>query len=234
MLEKDECAGGQINLADKPPHKEKLHWCAEDLEANAIANGAKIKYGVTADADVIESYHPEYIIVATGGNAVKPAAFSKENVVTVTEILNGSVKPQGKKICVIGSGMTGLETSELLCELKNSVSIIEMADKIAPGAWFQQLDDALPKLKAAGTKFYTSTKLSDILPGGISVEDLKNNRKYNIDCDLIVLSMGVRPDNALYNELKVKYKNVYAIGDCDKTGRIYNATESAYQLVKSI
>lgn len=234
VLEKDECAGGQINLADKPPHKEKLHWCAEDLEANAIANGAKIKYGVTADADVIESYHPEYIIVATGGNAVKPAAFSKENVVTVTEILNGSVKPQGKKICVIGSGMTGLETSELLCELKNSVSIIEMADKIAPGAWFQQLDDALPKLKAAGTKFYTSTKLSDILPGGISVEDLKNNRKYNIDCDLIVLSMGVRPDNALYNELKVKYKNVYAIGDCDKTGRIYNATESAYQLVKSI
>ena len=130
--------------------------------------------------------------------------------------------------------MTGLETSELLCELKNSVSIIEMADQIAPGAWFQQLDDVMPKLKAAGTKFYTSTKLSDILSHGISVEDLKNNRKLNIDCDLVVLSMGVRPDDDLYNELKEHYKNVYAIGDCRKSGRIYNATEDAYQLAKSI
>ena len=43
--------------------------------------------------------------------------------------------------------MTGLETSELLCEAGNQVSIVEMADEIAPGAWFQHLDDALPKLK---------------------------------------------------------------------------------------
>lgn len=234
VLEKEKSAGGQINLADKPPHKEKLHWCAEDLETNALVSGAEIKYGVLADKSVMESYDPEYIIVATGGNAVKPAAFTKDHVVTVTDILNGSVKPSGKKICVIGSGMTGLETSELLCELKNSVSIIEMADQIAPGAWFQQLDDVMPKLKAAGTKFYTSTKLSDILSHGISVEDLKNNRKRNIDCDLVVLSMGVRPDNDLYTELKEHYKNVYAIGDCRKSGRIYNATEDAYQLAKSI
>ena len=42
--------------------------------------------------------------------------------------------------------------------------------------------------------------------------------------------MGVRPDNTLYNELKDRYNNVYAIGDCLKSGRIYNATEDAYHL----
>lgn len=234
VLEKENRAGGQINLADKPPHKDKLHWCAEDLETNAVLSGAKIKYSVQADKNVIESYSPEYIILAAGGTAVRPAAFSADNVVTVTEILNGSVKPENQKICVIGSGMTGLETAELLCTFGNSVSVIEMADEIAPGAWFQQLDDVMPKLKAAGTSFYTSTKLSGVRPGAVEVEDLKSSRKYSIDCDTVVLSMGVRPDNALYNELKGSFKNVYAIGDCVKPGRIYNATQSAYQLVKSI
>ena len=129
VLEKSDEPGGQINLADKPPHKGKLHWCVEDLVTNAVQNGPKIKYSVAADENVIKEYSPEYIIVATGGNAIKPKAFDKENVVTVTDILNGGVKLSGKNVCVIGSGMTGLETSELLVSQGNKVSVIEMADK---------------------------------------------------------------------------------------------------------
>lgn len=234
VLEKADCAGGQINLADKPPHKAKLHWCIDDLVANCHAKGVEIKYGVNADKNIVDSYNPEHIIVATGATAVHPKAFSGENVVTVADVLDGSVKFSGKKICVIGSGMTGLETSELLIEQGNKISVVEMADKIAPGAWFQQLDDAMPKLEAAETEFYTSTKLVDILPRGIAVEDVKTGKKYNIECDAVVLSMGVRPDNSLYNELKGSYNNVYAIGDCEKSGRIFNATQAAYNLAKTI
>lgn len=234
VLEKETCAGGQLNLADKPPHKAKLHWCIEDLEHNCLRKGVDIKYSVKADKDVIDSYAPEYIIIATGANAVQPKAFCGCNVVTVTDVLNGTVQFTGKKLCVIGSGMTGLETSELLIEQGNSVSVIEMADTIAPGAWFQQLDDAMPKLVKANTKFYTSTKLLKVLPNGIAVEDTKTGREYTIQCDGIVLSMGVKPDNALYNELKGVYNNVYAIGDCDKSGRIYNATQAAYKLASSL
>lgn len=234
VLEKENKAGGQINLADKPPHKAKLHWCVEDLEVNAVKNGAKIEYGVLADKELIKSYNPEYIIIATGGNAVHPKAFDKPNVVTVTEVLNGKVKLENSKVCVIGSGMTGLETSELLVEQGNKVTIVEMADKIAPGAWFQQLDDALPKLRAADTVFLTSTKLADIKENGIIVNDLKTGVTSEIECDKVVLSMGVRPDDSLYNEIKDEFKNVYKIGDCVKTGRIFNATQDGYNIAKSI
>ncbi|MDE6124429.1 MAG: FAD-dependent oxidoreductase [Eubacterium sp.] len=234
VIEKEKQAGGQLNLADKPPHKEKLHWCAEDLLTNAAKTGAKIIYGVTVTKDVIAAYSPEYVINATGGNAVRPKAFEGENVVTVTEILNGNVKVENKKVCVIGSGMTGLETSELLCEAGNQVSIVEMADEIAPGAWFQHLDDALPKLEDHNTKFYTSSKLTEIKPNGIVIENTKTKKSEHLDCDLVVLSLGVRPDNALYEEIKNSFENVYNIGDSSKVGRIYNATESAYQVVKSI
>ena len=32
---------GQINLADKPPHKAKLHWCIDDLVSNCLARGVE-------------------------------------------------------------------------------------------------------------------------------------------------------------------------------------------------
>ncbi len=234
IIEKEKQAGGQINLADKPPHKEKLHWCAEDLLTNAAKAGAKIIYGVTATKDIIAAYSPEYVINATGGNAVQPKAFEGENVVTVTEILNGNIKVENKKVCVIGSGMTGLETSELLCEAGNQVSIVEMADEIAPGAWFQHLDDALPKLKKYNTRFYSSSKLTEIKSDGIVIENTKTKKSEHLPCDLVVLSLGVRSDNALYEEIRNLFEHVYNIGDSSKVGRIYNATESAYQVVKSI
>jgi len=234
VLEKAASAGGQLNLADKPPHKEKIHWCIEDLLANVKALGVDVQYNVDADKALIASFRPEIVMVATGGNAIYPSAFQADNTVTVTDILNGTVKPQNKNICVIGSGMTGLETSELLCELGNRVTIVEMADTVAPGAWFQGVDDALPKLKAAKTEFLVSTKLLSVNSHSITVMDLKQNKKFDVPCDLVVLSLGVKPDNALYEQLKNEYAYVFNIGDSNKTGRIHHATEDAFQAVNLI
>lgn len=235
VLEKESKQGGQLNLASKPPHKEKINWVCEDLLSNAINSGAKVLFDIKADKDIVASYSPEIVITATGGNAIHPKSFNGDNVVTVTQVLNGSIDISNKKVAVIGSGMTGLETSELLVSKGNKVTVVEMADKIAPGAWFQQLDDALPVLEKAGTEFLTSHKLLSVSSSGIELENLKENKAVAIKVDLVVLSLGVRSDNSLYNDIKNSdsYK-VYNIGDSKKIGRIANATESAYQLVMNI
>lgn len=235
VLEKESKQGGQLNLASKPPHKEKINWVCEDLLSNAINSGAKVLFDVKADKNIIASYSPEIVITATGGNAIHPKSFNGDNVVTVTQVLNGSIDISNKKVAVIGSGMTGLETSELLVSKGNKVTVVEMADKIAPGAWFQQLDDALPVLEKAGTEFLTSHKLLSVSSSGIELENLKEKKAVAIKVDLVVLSLGVRSDNSLYNDIKNSdsYK-VYNIGDSKKIGRIANATESAYQLVMNI
>ena len=235
VLEKESKQGGQLNLASKPPHKEKINWVCEDLLSNAINSGAKVLFDIKADKNIIASYSPEIVITATGGNAIHPKSFNGDNVVTVTQILNGSIDISNKNVAVIGSGMTGLETSELLVSKGNKVTVVEMADKIAPGAWFQQLDDALPVLEKAGTEFLTSHKLLSVSSSGIELENLKEKKAVAIKVDLVVLSLGVRSDNSLYNDIKNSdsYK-VYNIGDSNKIGRIANATESAYQLVMNI
>lgn len=235
VFEKDSKQGGQLNFASKPPHKDKMNWVCEDLLANAVSAGAKVIFNTLVTKDIIDSYSPQIVINATGGNAVHPKAFSGNNISTVTEILDGSVKLENKNVAVIGSGMTGLETSELLVSQGNKVTIIEMADEIAPSAWFQHVDDALPVLEKAGTKFLTSHKLLSVSQSGIELEDLKSKKTISLKVDYVVLSLGVKPDTVLFDTIKnsSNYK-VYNIGDSLKIGRIANATESAYQLVMSI
>lgn len=232
VYEKNSEAGGQILLADKPPMKEKIHWCIEDLVSNCISLGVNILYNTDVTAQLLKNEAPYAVYIATGGKALKPRSIEgsdRNNVYTTTEILDGSVILKNKKVAVIGSGMTGLETSELLCEQGNNVVIVEMADKLAPGTWMQHPDDVLPRLKKCGTKFYTSKKLVKINEDSIELESTKNKSLHIEKCDNVVLALGVCPVNALYNDIKDCDFKSYVIGDASKCGRIANATASAFK-----
>lgn len=235
VIEKNDSVGGQLNLASKPPHKEKLDWVCTDLYAKAVEKNISFMFGTYADAELLDELNPEIVINAAGAQAVFPDSFKKENVCTVTEILDGTVKLEGKAVAVIGSGMTGLETSEFLLSQGNRVTIVEMADTIAPGAWFQHVDDAMSVLKQGNTQLLTSHKLVSINDKSITLENLKNKSKLIVDTDFVVLSLGVRSDNSFYESIKNSSKYaVYNIGDSAQIGRIANATESAYQLAVSL
>ena len=129
--------------------------------------------------------------------------------------------------------MTGLETAEMLTVTGNSVTVVEMADEIAPGVWHQHINDIMPRLSGENTKFFTSKKLTEIKENAIVVEDKKGN-KTEIQADYVVLSLGAKSDNTLYSELKNAGINAYLIGDGEKVGRIADATRGAFECVKQI
>lgn len=235
VIEKSDRVGGQLVLAAAPPHKEKLQWCIDDLEHAAKKYGAELVLGTTATKDIIKGYNPYAVIFATGANAVVPKSikgYDLDNVYTPDDILLGRVKPSGKRIAVIGSGMTGLETAEQLCQ-DNSVFVVEMANEIAPGTWMQHRDDAVPRLKASGVTFHTGKQLVEIEKNQIKVKDVNSKSAPSavMHCDAVVLSLGVRCERALYEECKASFDNVFVIGDADKTGRIADATNQALDTV---
>ncbi|MEG0095645.1 MAG: FAD-dependent oxidoreductase, partial [Erysipelotrichaceae bacterium] len=155
---------------------------------------------------------------------------SGDNVYTTTDILSGKVKLSHQNIVVIGSGLTGIETAEMLIEQNNQLTVVEMAKEIAPTAWFQHKIDILPKLEAANTKFITSAKLCSIGKDNITLERVETGEK-SVHCfDSVVLSLGSRPENQLYEKLKANLKNVYLIGDAKKVGNIASATAEAYRV----
>lgn len=236
VFEQMPYTGGQLQLADKPPRKEKIDWCFEDLERAARRAGAEIHLSTKADATMLKELQPYAVIVATGGDAVHPRipGADQPHVCTVTEILNGSVTLEGQAVAVIGSGMTGLETAELLAEQGNQVAIVEMADEIAPGTYHQHTEDILPRLRSLGVELLTGCKLASVGQGEITLEDAHGGAQTKRPAQQVVLSVGVRSNNALYEEIKDQYERIYLVGDANRIGRIAQATHGAYDLVRKL
>ena len=242
VLEKTDQVGGQIQLANKPPKKEKLGWCVEDMLANAQKYGAEIRLNTTATEEIVKSFEPYAVVVATGAQAIRPRSIEgadRENVYTTTQILSGEVTLKDKKVALIGSGMTGLETAEMLVDNGNKVTIVEMAQTLAPGTWFQHLDDVVPKLDAKDTNYILSHKLVSIDEKGVVLQPVRldKNKKAkpfgkpaHFDFDAVVLSLGARSVNDLAKSFEGKFDNLYVIGDAQKVGRIADATSQAYDV----
>ncbi len=238
VYEKAEKPGGQVITAAECRLKDKLYWCVEDLMTAAKKAGAQIFLGTELSAEQIADMDPWGVVVATGGEPVRPrsiAGLDGKNVFTAPQIIHRETVLREQKVVVAGSGMTGLETAEILCETGNHVTVIEMADEIAPGNWFQLTDDEMERLSKTDTKFLTGTKLLGADETGVSVEDVKTLERKKLEADSLVLSLGVKPAGDLARQLdKLSVRRIWRVGDALRSGTIADACHSAYDTVMSI
>ena len=232
VIERSSQPGGQLILAAAPPKKDKTAWFIEDAVASCKENGVKFMMNTEATVELIQEMSPYAVIAAAGSRPVKPkfgGEYNEDDVFVSDDILSGRITLQDRHVAVIGSGMTGLETAQLLCENGCTITVVEMADEIAPGTWMQHKDDVLPSLEEAGTDFLTGEKLLEIHDGYIITENMKTKEKLKTNCDTVVLSLGSRPDTELIKELEKCGVKPFVIGDCGKVGRIADATKAAYE-----
>ena len=66
----------------------------------------------------------------------------------------------------------------------------------------------------------------EITEEGVVVE--KNGRQ-TIAADHVLVAVGLKPNRALYDQLKEAGVKVIAVGDCGKVGKIYDAIHSGYK-----
>ena len=232
ILEKNAQAGGQVNLAAAPPNKEKIRWCVDDLLVKCEKLGVNIKYNIDDVSETLKQIKPNAVFLATGAKEIVPdiPGADGENVHLVSDVLGGDIDLSDKSVAVIGSGLTGLETGEYLCARGCRVSIVEMADELAPGAYHQHKDDVIPKLEKADVKFYLGEKLMAVNSGSIDLQNVNTGETKSIKIDNVVLSVGIRPNDALALPLSLELLDVpiIPIGDAHKTGRIASAIHNAY------
>ena len=237
VIEKHSQPGGQLLLAAAPPKKGKTAWFIEDAVASCKEHGVRFMMNTEATVELIREMAPYAVVAATGSRPIKPkfgGNYNEDEVLVSDDILCGRVKLENREVALIGSGMTGLETAQMLCENGCKVTVIEMADEIAPGTWMQHKDDVLPSLNKAGTDFLVGEKLAEIGDGYIITENMKTKKKLKTNCDTVVLSLGSRPDTELIKELSKSGMKPIVIGDCLKAGRIADATKAAYEAAVGI
>ncbi len=234
IFEKDEILGGQINLANKPPKKQKIGWAVEDLARKVAELGGVIKTGTPATFEDIINEVPYAVVLATGSKPYVPRFIKVDktsNVVFADDVLlNKTAK--AKKAIVIGSGMTGLECAEYLAENKTSVTIIEKDSEVSRGGWFQQRDDSLSALKKHNVKITLNASVSEITKN--KVYYTQGDKMYYEQADLIVLCIGNRPERNLAVGLVAAGIPTYLVGDARGVGAMDKATSEGYQVAQAI
>ncbi len=231
LFEKEESLGGCINFGSKPPLKDKLNWLVNNMTYQLKQLDIDIRLNSSPSIDDLKALNPYAVFMATGASSIIPKIPGIENnlVCTVIDVLSGKVIIKNKNVIVVGSGMTGLETAEFLVAKGNTVTVMEMQDKIGPDAYLPNLIDVTTRLRKSGVKLVPSRKLLTIKADGITAEDMVSEDIISINADAVVLSLGVKPNNAMVIELEKNFQLVKVIGDVSKPGRIADAIQSGFE-----
>tara|TARA_B100001123_G_scaffold444477_1_gene593434 strand:+ start:13 stop:1413 length:1401 start_codon:yes stop_codon:yes gene_type:complete len=177
------------------------------------------------------------IIISTGSEAatLPGIEFDEEKVISSTGALSLSSVP--KKMVIVGGGYIGLEMGSVWSRLGSNVQIVEFLDHIATGMDKEISNEFMKVLKKQGLSFTLRTKVESIIKSknGIIINILDSEGKKNkIECDVVLISVGRKPNTKNLNLSKVGVKldkkgrvevnsnfqtsipNIYAIGDVIK------------------
>lgn len=189
------------------------------------------------DKEYEETY--DKLIIATGAKAFIPniKGIKRDNIFKLKNIkdmddINDFIRNKNpKKALVIGAGYIGIEIAENLKKVNLDVTVVEREDQILNTLDRELASIPKKRLEEKGIKVKVSSEVTEIKEKEVI---LKNEEK--LECDFIVLSLGVRPNIKLAVDanlkigdlkgitvdkyLKTNDKDIYAVGDVIETDNI--------------
>jgi NADPH-dependent 2,4-dienoyl-CoA reductase/sulfur reductase-like enzyme/rhodanese-related sulfurtransferase len=182
----------------------------------------------------VESY--DKLVLSPGAEPVRPpipgiedeGIFTMRNVPDTDAIKAYIDQHKIRRVVIVGAGFIGLEMAENLHKLGIFVTIVEMAEQVMTPLDFEMAAQVHQHLKTKKVEFY----LHD------AVQSFERSIKYltvtlqsgkMLLCDMVILSIGVRPDSKLAAEANLELgvskgivvneymqtsdPDIYAIGD---------------------
>jgi len=228
LFEKEARLGGTLNLADKPPHKELITELIETQKNELKTAGVEVRLNTKATVDDVKALNPYGVIIAAGGSPIVPniPGVNKDWVCKAEDVLADRVSFNGRKILVIGGGVTGLETAEIL-SADNEVTIAEMTNYVGSVLYPIVRIELVKRLKDSGVKIITGQAVSEIGEGAVMLRDSKSGLSLEVKADQVVLAVGVRPNSELTEEFRSFFDKVITVGDSSVSGQIADAMKEA-------
>lgn len=235
LLERSQRLGGQLNIACVPPHKQEVSKWVVFLQNELQRLGVTVQLGCQADLQTVEQYHPDAVIVATGAVPQLPPVegLDPEKALTADRVLTNEVAIAGGNVLVVGGGMVGLEVCEYLVHNQRGplqVTLVEMTPKVGGDMVVNNYVPAMKRLAAMPVKLLTNCKLCAVGPDWAQLDCSGQTRKLE-GVTHIVYACGYRADNALYQQLKEAFPEVYCIGDASSPRNALEAVRGACETV---
>ena len=174
------------------------------------------------------------VVISTGSEPLSLPGIKFDEKIILSSTGALSLKKIPKKMIVVGGGYIGLEMGSVWLRFGTEVHVVEFLDHITPGMDKEISKEFMKILKKQGMKFHLQTKLESIQKnnnGAKIIATDKDGKKIDFDCDVVLISVGRKPNTKNLNLEKVNInldnkkriktnnkfetniKNIYAIGD---------------------
>ena len=184
-----------------------------------------------------EKYDYDKLIITTGASPVMPPipGHDLENIVPlrtvsdadrIKELVN---KKDMKKATIVGAGLIGLEMAESFQEAGLEVSVIEKLPHVLPIISDEMSELVENHLREKNVNLIVGDGVSEFA-GNKSVEKVITEKGKEIETDLVLMSIGVKPNVGLAKEagieigetgaiavnekMETSIDDIYAAGDC--------------------
>lgn len=234
IFEKGSELGGKLLAAGAPDFKEDdialINWYKHSLESL----GVPIHLNTEVTSDDVLDYDADVVIVATGAVSKIIPFTDSEHVMTAEDVLMKK-REAGEKVVVLGGGLAGCETALWLAKEGKDVTIVEAQDKLLAvnrplcSANSEMLERLVP---FRGIDVKTNALAQDFADGVFSIKTEAGNEE--ILCDSVVLSIGFKSDDVLYQSLEEEVDEIYNIGDSREAANAMYAIWDAYEVANHI
>jgi len=180
-----------------------------------------------------ETYQETYdnLILSMGAGPIQPNiegadgsnVFTLRNIPDTLKIKNYIDAAKPRSAVVIGGGYIGVEMAENLVEAGLKVAIVELADHLIAPLDFDMAADVHRYIKSKGIDLHLNNGVKAINGNTVILQNGE------ITADMIILSVGVRPETAIAkdagielngrgsivvnNKMQTNIPNIYAVGD---------------------
>jgi nitrite reductase (NADH) large subunit len=185
---------------------------------NAVTDiDEKNKEVITSSAEKIEY---DKLLLATGGVPFVPPIPGAEidGVYTLRTMkdaieIRKQVTDGDRQVVIIGGGVLGLEVGNSIRKAGNSISVVEFFPRLLPRQMDPDGADILKsQMESMGFKFFLGSESKEII-GKDHAEALILKDGTRIDCDMIIISAGIRPKAELAKKLGLKMEKGVIVND---------------------
>ena len=214
LFERQPHLGGQLTLGSITYYKKEL------LKLIRFQTKQMERFGVTCHLnqevtpETLKNHSPDVVVLATGSAPVYPQIKGINNalVISIDEALDGHSRAEGKTV-VVGGGPTGCEIALHLSEKGYQVTIVEVLSNLGSQLESMTKKMLLRKLTENKVSFRTNCRVIRIEENGVVIAE-KDGGQTALPADQVVFSIGNRPEDGLFNQIKSMGYEIHRIGDC--------------------
>jgi len=234
LFEATDKLGGALKSGSVPKFKDDdkrlIKWYEHQMELLNV----NILLNKRASKEDIDAENPDVVFVAEGSNAIVPKIEGIEKAVMAEDILSGKVTMENNAV-IVGGGLVGSELALYYANNGKKTTIVEALDDIL------RLGNPLPPmnefmlrelLEFNKVAIKAGRKLAKINTN--SIEMISDSGTEEMKCAQVVLAIGYRSNNTIYNAIKNEYPEVYNLGDSQKVRNIKGAVWDAYEVARNI